>query len=53
MSYANSKNIPYIFIAGEEEIGSGTVTVKNMSNGEQEKLGVDGLENWCKKINTI
>ena len=53
MSYANSKNIPFIFMAGEEEIGSGTVTVKNMSNGEQEKLGVDGLENWCKKINTI
>ena len=35
MSYANSKQIPYVALAGENEINEGKVTLKNMETGEQ------------------
>jgi histidyl-tRNA synthetase len=38
MSYANAKQIPYVIIAGEEEIKETLFTLKNMKNGEQKKL---------------
>lgn len=36
MSYADRKNIPYVLIAGENEIANETYTLKNMSTGEQQ-----------------
>lgn len=35
MSYANAKQIPFVALAGENEITQGKVTLKNMSTGEQ------------------
>jgi histidyl-tRNA synthetase len=38
MSYANARQIPYVAIAGENEINAGKVTLKNMTTGEQQLL---------------
>jgi len=37
MSYANAKQIPYVIMAGEEEIQESLFTLKNMKTGEQIK----------------
>lgn len=46
MSYADSKKIPYIVIAGEDEIMNNTVTIKNMSTGEQKKMALKEFEKF-------
>lgn len=38
MSLANNQKIPYVAIIGSDELASGTVTLKNMETGEQQKL---------------
>ena len=38
MSYADAKNIPFVVLIGEEEMQSGQLTLKDMANGEQQKL---------------
>jgi histidyl-tRNA synthetase len=43
MSYADSKKIPLVAIAGENEISAGAVTLKNMVSGEQQLVPVDEL----------
>lgn len=35
MQYANAKQIPYVALAGDNEIAEGKVTLKNMVTGEQ------------------
>ena len=35
MGYANSKNIPFVVLVGENEMNEGKVTLKNMETGEQ------------------
>ena len=35
MAYANAKQIPFVALAGENEINEGKVTLKNMITGEQ------------------
>jgi len=35
MSYANAKEIPFVALAGENEINAGKLTLKNMQTGEQ------------------
>lgn len=35
MSYADNKKIPYVILAGDNEIAEGKVTLKNMASGEQ------------------
>ncbi|MFO8235296.1 MAG: histidine--tRNA ligase [Bacteroidales bacterium] len=42
-SYANSLNVRYVAIVGQDEIKSGVITLKDMDSGEQEELTVDGL----------
>jgi histidyl-tRNA synthetase len=37
--YAEKKRIPYIVIAGSEELANGTCKVKNLETGEQRTLG--------------
>jgi histidyl-tRNA synthetase len=37
MSYANAKQIPYVIMAGEEEMKEQCFTLKNMQTGEQTK----------------
>ncbi len=43
MSYANSKNIPFVVLVGENEMNSGSLTVKDMSSGEQVQTTLDLL----------
>ncbi len=38
MKYADQKQIPYVVLAGEDEIASGHLTVKNMKTGGQNTL---------------
>ena len=45
MSYANAKQIPYVVLAGENEIAEGKFTLKNMSSGEQQLVDIEGLIN--------
>lgn len=35
MTYANNKHIPFVILAGENEIQNNMVTLKNMNSGEQ------------------
>ncbi len=41
--YADSRHIPEVIVAGEEEIASGSVTLRNMVTGEQQRLVVEEL----------
>ncbi|MCG8698021.1 MAG: ATP phosphoribosyltransferase regulatory subunit, partial [Bacteroidales bacterium] len=43
MTYANARNIPYVILAGDQEIESNTYTLKDMKTGEQEKLCLEDL----------
>lgn len=43
MSYANAKNVPFVALAGENEINEGKITLKNMATGEQQLLTPDEL----------
>ena len=43
MSYANAKQIPFVALAGENEIKEGKFTLKNMQTGEQQLLSPDEL----------
>ncbi len=38
--FANKKGIPFVGVCGDEELTTGTLSVKNMVSGEQVKLGV-------------
>ena len=43
MSYANAKNIPFVVLAGENEMAAGKVTLKNMESGEQTLVTAEEL----------
>lgn len=43
MAYANAKHIPFVVLAGDNEIGQGKVTLKNMNTGEQILVSPDDL----------
>ncbi|MBP8758321.1 MAG: histidine--tRNA ligase [Prevotella sp.] len=43
MGYANAKNIPFVALAGENEINEGKFTLKNMATGEQTMVTPDEL----------
>ena len=48
MSYANAKQIPFVALAGENEMNEGKVTLKNMETGEQKMLTPDELVELLK-----
>ncbi|MGM0464533.1 MAG: histidine--tRNA ligase, partial [Bacteroidota bacterium] len=50
MAYANNRNIPWVIIAGEEEIKSGKVAVRDMSTGEQQLIDKDDLIGFLNEI---
>ena len=43
MSYANAKQIPFVALAGENEMAEGKLTLKNMETGEQTLVTPDEL----------
>ena len=49
MSYANAKNIPFVAIAGENEMNEQKVTLKNMITGEQMLVSQEELIQVVKK----
>lgn len=48
MSYANAKGIAYVALAGENEIASNQLTLKNMTTGEQKLVDAEQLVNELK-----
>ena len=49
MTYADKKGIPFVALVGEDEIASGTVTLKDMQHGTQERVPTDTLIEILKK----
>ena len=45
MSYANAKQIPFVALAGENEMAAGKLTLKNMLSGEQQLLEIEEIIN--------
>ena len=43
MAYANAKQIPYVALAGENEINEGKLTLKSMATGEQQLVTFEEL----------
>ncbi len=48
ISYADSKKIPWIIIAGEDEIKNNSLAIKNMTTGIQEKISLSDLRSWSE-----
>lgn len=49
MSYANTKNIPYVALVGDNEMKESKVTLKNMSTGEQLMVSIYELLSIIKE----
>jgi histidyl-tRNA synthetase len=45
MNYANKRAVPFVVLVGSEEVENNTFTIKDMSNGTQEKMKLDDLVN--------
>ena len=43
MSYANAKQVPFVALAGENEMAEGKLTLKNMQTGDQQLVTIDEL----------
>lgn len=43
MSYANANRIPFVALAGENEINERKITLKNMISGEQKLISIDDV----------
>lgn len=43
MAYANAKGIPFVALAGENEMAQGKITLKNMATGEQKMTTTDDM----------
>jgi len=41
LEYVNRYKIPFVIIVGEDEVNSGTVTLRDMTSGEQTKVSLD------------
>lgn len=50
MAYAAAKQIPYIVIAGDDEIKSNSVIVKIMSSGEQKRMDLKDLQSFIVNV---
>ena len=44
LAYANSEGIPFVVIVGDEELGKGSVTLRDMKTGEQKEIKLSELE---------
>ena len=49
ISFADTKNIPYVAIVGESEIAEGKIALKHLATGVQQKLTIDELIAELKK----
>ena len=46
MSYANAKHIPFVALAGQDEMNQGKLTLKNMTTGEQTLVEPEQLPHY-------
>lgn len=51
MKYANKRNIPYVAVIGENELASGTVSIKDMQSGEQKAIVKEDVVNYFLEKN--
>ncbi len=49
ISYASSRNIPFVALVGENEIREGKVTLKRLANGEQQSYTLTDLIEYLKR----
>ncbi|CAN5417441.1 histidine--tRNA ligase [soil metagenome] len=49
MSYADARKIPFVIMAGPEEINAEKVSVKNMKSGNQENIALNDMIIFLKK----
>ncbi|HPE40309.1 MAG TPA: histidine--tRNA ligase [Bacteroidales bacterium] len=49
MNYANNKQIPYVIMAGEDEINENLYTLKNMTTGSQLKATIEEIVHILSK----
>ena len=49
LAYADAKKIPYIIIAGDDEISKNVMTIKNMTSGNQELVTFENLRSYFDK----
>ena len=49
IKYADSMNVKYSIIIGEDEINNNVITIKDMNKNEQIQINVDELEEYFKK----
>lgn len=43
MKYANDRQVPYVIVIGSEEMATGLLTFKNMTDGSQAKLTIEAI----------
>lgn len=48
LAYADARKIPYVMMAGEDEINQNMVTIKTMSTGEQRSIGIEELVSFAR-----
>lgn len=48
--YANNRNVPYVVLLGEEELGNSSFVVKNMKSGEQQTYGLDETQKFIDSL---
>jgi len=48
LAYANAKHIPFVALAGSDEMKSANITLKNMNSGEQETISSASLLQWLQ-----
>ncbi|MBR1539353.1 MAG: hypothetical protein IJ636_07605 [Bacteroidales bacterium] len=41
--YADRKGIPYLAIVGDQEVAEGSVTLKDLATGEQQRIAKEAL----------
>lgn len=49
LSYAGTRKIPYVIIAGEEEMKNNEFTLRDMTTGEQKRLPLSDLESFIQE----
>ena len=50
MEYANKLGSPAVILCGDNEIKSGTVTLKNLESGNESSIKIEEIANEIKKL---
>lgn len=50
MKYAGKRNIPYVVVIGDDELGSGRVNVKCMADGTQTEVELESIVEYFKGV---